>query len=456
MIPARIGLYLDNGRLTVVGLTRRGPVEYFMIEDAEDPAATLAAELQARGLNSRGVRVGLDRKPAVVKTIELPRATGSDLAAMVGFDLERHVPFPPDDVRYDWVELPGEPDGPHRVLVGAVERRTMERPLALLARAGRRPTAIVLACHELPGLLDADVPARRAVWAHHHRDATDLLLLEGRRLLTSRRVTVTDPEGLAGEIRRSLGLVRWPDCEALWRSGGDADIPGDRLSALLGVPVSDPPYGPARARLVEALPPEEQGAGLLALAVAAGARTPALNLLPPTARPWAPSREQLVTAGMIGVTALLGLGLAVTHVIKTERYLDRLGQEMRRLEPEVKEVERIAADLVRKRAVLSALQAAQEGRISALPALRELTEALPPGAWLQGLTLDKQGVELTGQSDAASALIPLLEAVPRLERVEFTSPVTKTQNKEQFRIRAAWEQTTLSPPGGEGRLKGER
>jgi Tfp pilus assembly protein PilN len=71
--------------------------------------------------------------------------------------------------------------------------------------------------------------------------------------------------------------------------------------------------------------------------------------------------------------------------------------------------------------------------------LRELTETLPAGAWLQALTMDRQGIELTGQADGASALVPLLEASSWLERAELTSPVTKTQNKEQFRIRAAWE-----------------
>jgi hypothetical protein len=48
-------------------------------------------------------------------------------------------------------------------------------------------------------------------------------------------------------------------------------------------------------------------------------------------------------------------------------------------------------------------------------------------------------VEITGQANAASQLIPLLEASPWLERVEFTSPVTKGQGKEQFRVKAAWE-----------------
>jgi Tfp pilus assembly protein PilN len=141
----------------------------------------------------------------------------------------------------------------------------------------------------------------------------------------------------------------------------------------------------------------------------------------------------------------LALALAFAHTIKTERYLGRLTQEIHRLDPNAKVVDGLAAELARKRRVLSALESARDRRIQALPVLRELTETLPSGAWLQALTADRQGVELTGQADSASTLIPLLEASDRLERVEFTSPVTKTDNKEQFRIRAAWERPAKGP-----------
>jgi general secretion pathway protein L len=117
----------------------------------------------------------------------------------------------------------------------------------------------------------------------------------------------------------------------------------------------------------------------------------------------------------------------------------QLTQEIRRLEPEAKVVESLAAELARNRRILSALDAVENDHVRALPVLQEMTETLPAGSWLQALTMDRQGVELTGQSDAASTLIPLLESSAQLERVEFTSPVTKTQNKEQFRIRAGWE-----------------
>jgi Tfp pilus assembly protein PilN len=148
---------------------------------------------------------------------------------------------------------------------------------------------------------------------------------------------------------------------------------------------------------------------------------------------------------MVVVVALLGLSVALVHVVRKERYLGRVTEEIRRLEPEAKAVDALVEELGRKRRVLGALGSAEEGRIPALPVLRELTETLPASAWLQALTMDRQGVELTGQADGASALIPLLEASSRLERVEFTSPVIKTQGKEQFRIRAAWEKASPVP-----------
>jgi prepilin-type processing-associated H-X9-DG protein len=277
------------------------------------------------------------------------------------------------------------------------------------------------------------------VWAHRHGNGADLLFLDGRALLTSRQVVAAGAEGLAREITRSFGVAGWTGCDAVWLSGDDAADWRADLAASLRIRVSAPPYAPASARLVAALPADDAGAALLALGVAAAPRSPLLNLLPADARPRTLSPAQLTTAAMVAVTALLGLGLALTHVSKTEGHLQRVTHEIQRLEPEAKAVDALAAELARKKRLLAAIEAAQDDQIQALPVLREMTETLPASAWLQALVMDRLGVELTGQSEAASTLIPLLEASSRLERVEFTSPVTKAQNKEQFRIRAAWE-----------------
>lgn len=448
MIRGSIGLLLEDGRLTVVAFGGTNRFVHFVVDDAEDPARALDAELRARKLFERRIRVGVDRRSVVVKALELPQASGGDLGKMVAFELERHVPFPPEEARYSWIELPSAADGPRRLLVAAGGRRAVERPLALLAGAKRRPAAITVACHELSELLPRVLPARLAVWAHCHGTSTDLLLLIGRTVLMSRSVTVSDTEALAREIQRSLWVVGWNHCDAVWISGDDAAarIAAPELAAAVDAPVSSPPYAPGPGALVAQLPEENCGAAQLALGVALAPRRPALDLLPSELRPWTVSRAQLVRAGTLSVTVLLGVAFAFAHVGKTERYLGRLSAEIRRLEADANAVDALAAERARSRRMLAGLESVRRGTLPVLLVLRELTEALPESAWLQNLSIDPEGVELVGQADAASQLIPVLEASRWLERVEFTSPVTKLQGKEQFRIRAAWEALPSAPP----------
>ena len=53
-----------------------------------------------------------------------------ELAQMVAFEMERHVPFQAEEMRFDWKELPGKADGPLRVLVLACERLKSRFPEA--------------------------------------------------------------------------------------------------------------------------------------------------------------------------------------------------------------------------------------------------------------------------------------------------------------------------------------
>src|SRR5258705_13088887 len=135
MRPPRIGIFLRGARLTVVALPGRDRLTHVVVEAAEDPAATLAGELRSRGLGGGRLRVGLDRRVAVVKALELPPAAGGDLARMVGFDLERHVPFRPEQTRFDWLELPGRAQGPPPGREVAAEARAAGRPAALVGGA---------------------------------------------------------------------------------------------------------------------------------------------------------------------------------------------------------------------------------------------------------------------------------------------------------------------------------
>lgn len=451
MRRSRVGLTFDEGHVVVTAVRGPGRLEQFRLEPDETVGARLAAELDARGLGRPRVRVGLDRSLAVVKTLELPRTTSGSLRPMVAFELERHVPFSTQDVRFDCVPLGGAPGAARRVLVMAAEGRTVDGALRLLDTLKRPPQAVTAACHDLPELLSRRRAVGRVVWVHRHGAHTDLLCLEEGAVRLSRSIPTGGDADLTEEIARSLPLAGWDGCDAIWVSGDDAE----RLRVAMrrrggGAPVSGPPFGRMSARLIARLPIRQRGAGLLALAVALGRRRPGLDLLRAGARPLAPSWPKRIAAGLAGAAAVLGLGLLLAHGHAQERYLARVSEEIRRLDPEVKAVEQLGTRILEQKRLLATLASAEAGGLRPLPILRELTELIPTDSWLQSLSMDRQGLEITGQATAASQLIPLLDGSPALERVEFTAPVTKVQAKEQFRIRASWEEPAApraGPPG---------
>jgi Tfp pilus assembly protein PilN len=154
------------------------------------------------------------------------------------------------------------------------------------------------------------------------------------------------------------------------------------------------------------------------------------------------TRAQGLTLGLAAATAALLITALLVPVLREQRHLSMINREIERLDPEVRSVERVVRDLERKRKLLTTITGLESSAVRPLPVMRDLTDLMPTDTWLTTLSLDPKGVELTGQAAAASALIPLLENSPRLERVEFASPVTRGREKEQFRIRASWE------PGG--------
>src|SRR5437870_3015494 len=202
-------------------------------------------------------------------------------------------------------------------------------------------------------------------------------------------------------------------------------------------PVTRPPYTPRAERRLAAITEEPRGERELAVAVASGRGIRPLDLIPPALRRRRLTRPQWVTVGVLAASVVLSIAALLVPGYREHRRLETLSGEIGRIDSGVRSVERIVAELERKRQLLAAVQNIEASAIRPLPLLRELTEILPGDAWLTMLSLDAKGVELTGQAAQASVLIPLLENSPLLERVEFASPVTRGRDREQFRIRAA-------------------
>jgi len=439
LTQVRLAVVLLHDRLAVAALAGER-VEAFTIA-TENPAVVLREELAARQLTPRAVALALSRSAVFVRPMELP-VVGGDMREMVRLNLDGHLPSAGDETAFDYVPLPAEADGVRRedtlqrVLVVAAEPRAVEAALRIAEESRLRPASLTVASHDLLSLAHPD-RGQRVVWVHRAGANADVLCLFGSSLLLSRSAPAPDDATLADEVRRSLSAVRWRECDAIWVSGDL--LPEMPVLASLGPPVTQPAYPDRVLGRLAALSPDDRGGQELALAVASGRRGRPLDLLPPALRPRRVTRAQGITLGLATVTALLLLTALLIPGLREQRYLSRLNSEITRLDPQVRAVERVVRDLERKRKLLGTITGIETSALRPLPVLRELTDLLPTDTWLTTLSFDQKGVELTGQAAAASALIPLLENSPRLERVEFASPVTRGRDKEQFRIRAAWE-----------------
>jgi Tfp pilus assembly protein PilN len=437
LAPLRLAVVILGDRLGVAAIAR-DRLETFTI-DAENPGAALRAELDARALAARTVSIGLARSTVTVKPIDLPAVAG-DTQDMVKFELERHLPIPADDAAFDFVTLPTDaeaeaaPGEGKRVLIAAADRRLIDSALRLAEEAKLRPVSITVAAHDLVALVEMD-RRQRVAWLHRSGDTADILLIYNSMVVFSRSFPATDDATLLVETRRSLAGARWRSCDAIWVSGdGAAAAP----FLDLGVPISDPPWT-ARAEQRLAQVAEPRGALELAVAMASHRGIRPLDLIPAAIKPRRFTRQEMVTAGALAATVLLALAALLVPGFIENRRLARLNGEIARIDPDVRAVEKVARELDHKRQLLATAEKINTSSLQPLAVLRELTEILPSDAWVTYLALDAKGVELTGQAGAASNLIPLLENSPRLERVEFASPVTRGRDREQFRIRAAWE-----------------
>jgi Tfp pilus assembly protein PilN len=444
-----MGLHRTRFAVVLIGdrfsaaLVRGREVQAFIVE-SEQPAAALRAELDARKVAPRTVAIGLPRSAVTVKPIELP-TVGADMRDMVRFELERHVPFASEDAAFDFEPLPagevdGVPEGGRRVLLVAADRRVVDTALRVIQEARVRARSVTVAAHNLVALVRA--PARgRYVWIHRTFDTLDILFLAGSQIVWSRTLPAVDDTVLATEIRRSFSLVRWRGCDALWVSG-DAAAPAaltDSPLAELGAPVTAPAYTLPARRALGAIDAGPRGALELAVAMALAPADPPLDLLPASARPFRLTRSHIVTGGLAAAAIVLALAALMVPGLRDSRRLARLDAEIAGLDGEVRAVERMLKDLEGKRRLVGTIGNLESTALRPLQVMREMTELLPNDAWLTLLSLDAKGAELTGQANAASALIPLLENSSRFERVEFASPVTRGRDREQFRIQAAWE-----------------
>lgn len=110
----------------------------------DDSAGRAAVEALARATGSPGVVIALPPQHVLRRTLMLPEAIEENLRQAIGYDLDRHTPFRPDDLYFDAVVVGRDPArGVLRVDLATARRTIVDKALQTVEAWGARVLAVV-------------------------------------------------------------------------------------------------------------------------------------------------------------------------------------------------------------------------------------------------------------------------------------------------------------------------
>ncbi|MCE5315704.1 MAG: type IV pilus assembly protein PilM [Armatimonadota bacterium] len=139
----------DGIAITALGMARipEGVVENEVIVDPKALGSAIKALLVENGIKTKkSVSSVAGQSRVVVRVIEVPKMSGKELAETIKWEVERHVPFPPNEIVMDYqpVERPSaDPNAQNmEVLLAVAQQELIDSHVQALAAAGLKPMAI--------------------------------------------------------------------------------------------------------------------------------------------------------------------------------------------------------------------------------------------------------------------------------------------------------------------------
>ncbi len=129
---------------------------------------------------------------------------------------------------------------------------------------------------------------------------------------------------------------------------------------------------------------------------------------------------------------------AITPLIINYMHINKLSQELEKLESTVSEVKQLQSEYQKMQEQVGYLVAIKEKNPSIIGVLNLLTEVTPDHTFVQRLSIEDGLLSLQGLSASASEFIPIIDKTGQFEDIRFSAPVTlsATDNLENYSITA--------------------
>lgn len=389
--------------------------------DEAERVAGLKAYISGRGLRRARLALALPPDECFVKVLSLPASGDRELARMLGFETERHLPSEAGEWRWSHAVLKAR-GASSTVMLTAVKASAADAAARLFEGAGLCPTVVTSGQAAL-----AEALSRSGFMAEDGVCLAASARADGLTFQAFDRATLAySAESGPGSARQAISFAlsfmkEAPRDFIVIDEGPDED----RAEALR----AEATRICGRARVFGPVPALSRALGAAYIGNARSAANFVKSAPGLRARRWA------LGSAAAALVAVVGAGAPVVvrdmgALEKIEREMALLGEDRSRAASLVRELSSFEGDI----RVLDEIRGQSPPVF--LDTLRTLTELVPEDTYLTGLDYDRDRIIVDGVSSRASGLFMRLSGSGLADGISYDGPVTRGQDgKERFRIR---------------------
>jgi type IV pilus assembly protein PilM len=412
---------------------------------------------------------------AVVKFVEVPspKAKGKDaLAHMMKFEIERHIPYPIDDVFCDF-QVVDRSESAFHLLAVAVHKNKINDVQEMLESLSLRTETITLSPFAILNSIELS-EITVASWQNliGFTKKSDILGKKGERVaslfiddsvarfsllsggkcvyLSSFSIDQNVPvertaDDIVSGISAALQERSIEKIDKLLLSGTFIPIKdlSDSVAEKTGLPVQlvNPVAKFLRGSENAEAPQLAPSLGACYSGLEIGALK--INLLQHKSDSLFRKTGALITKISIPLILFMIIGIFAVEIVNEKRLLAMIDEKFNANEPDIKAIEKLTSEIGILKQKQKFLKDVKESNII-LDILSELTSIIPTDTWVsnfhfktksgdKGKTLQGE-ITISGFAQSSSVLISLLEDLPLFEKVEFVGPIKKRRGMEEFKI----------------------
>jgi hypothetical protein len=371
--------------------------------------------LRELGLAHLAATVLLPRDAVIVRQVPMPGVTNRNIASALKFQIDSLHPWPEDEAAWDYARA-GKTD---TVLVGITRRTTLEEYATLFNEAGVKIARFTFSAAAIqPALRFYGAPPEGFLaWAQN-----GVLELYGES--ASRPV-------FSASFDRQPQLAVASALSELRLDPADEPVP---IESLLPPPAAAPD-GTELSRSARTY--------AAALTSACPWLALRLNLLPEEKRQASSRALYFPTIALASLILLVTGALFAYGAIEQRRYLETLQTQIREITPRANRAARLDRQILEARQRIDAIDNFRLRSKEDMDALNETTRVIAPPAFLNGMNLSRQSVEMSGHADQSAGFLKLLDGTGKFQNSEFTMPIQRDATGENFSIRAQRKGVTV-------------